>query len=722
MKTNERRYKEIRAEIGYLRDGLIGGIRNGKKEWVNEGLEVYKELTKVFMRKMKQLGEGYSKERALAEESSIGGGWDEIRWLQDDVADFINEAFLQDNVDILRAIIYFPISIARSAFHERDFYIYHKFISLIPFLTTKALTLTNKQLQKIAVDRSWRHLKEFSVYDLKVAIEEAKEPEQIEIIEGYSIHVLRIFSKMLKEAADCYRGETNVEEKEKLFSFFHLVLSEYNKIFKLEIYEDYSLQIGRLQRAKGTITGEKDLEEIDNRIKYLESVQTYYEELGRLKKISLFGLNAWLLHCYEQPNLNADEYKKWHVDFGSYGNLQELTDIYIESRKDGVQGIFGWQWWELEEHESGEVFSALFHSLLSKLYGLKAIEITRGWNINEIGDKTVSMADRDLYLIDRPDSELMKILNDIYQTRGEWSFIKDIEIDPIMRVFENTVKLKQVEKASRIIEAPLDMSFVESLKQEFIKTWREYSTIRRILNIAEKTEGASPEGVSYIGLNRLENKEWFISGSNTSIEGLGKGFGEALASYENQIVLRLIMGAVEALENTKVAKEDLTKAIEIAMRDLAGKGAKTNAIISINSWVAPSILKKDVDYFKEMSKDTGKFRNVPVYFINFPAKGPEELDIVLVLDLEQIGHWKQYDPPKEYSEEERLAVFNFMLASFNDGTAAELIERQPEFKKERDGNAIRDLKQKVQLRIVEQFEYKILKKEAGYKIRLEKEY
>lgn len=124
---------ELRTELGYLRDNLIEGIREGKISFVKDGLDMYEDLISTFIKKIKQHGSPYDKKRAMQELATFERGWSEIEWIRDDLRQIIDATIITEKIHVIHDVLYFPVHLASLAFLEGDYYIFHQFINWVPY-------------------------------------------------------------------------------------------------------------------------------------------------------------------------------------------------------------------------------------------------------------------------------------------------------------------------------------------------------------------------------------------------------------------------------------------------------------------------------------------------------------------------------------------------------------------------------------------------------------
>ncbi len=721
-KNKENNRDAIKTELGYLRDNLIESIREGRQEWVQQGLDIYKELAGFFIDEIQTIAGGTSRNRLISDQSIFGEGWDEVKWLRDDVIIFINEAFSQNNIDILKKIIYFPMSIAIMAFNKKDFYIFREFLNLYPYLLSKSLHLKEIDLRELVLEPCWRHLREFFLFHMAYEIDALIVPSEIEQIESYAVHVLKIFSHFLKEIYDTYLKEG---KSHQLLKLFDEIKDQYKLLavkFMPHYYNETYLEFDKF-KLQG-IMNEEEKKIFKQQLQLTESKVKFKRKITSLVDISLFGLNAWILHAYDIGILDNKEYKEWHSKFQRYTNLQELTDLFIKTRDFEIEHIFGWDWWELQENKTEDSMILQFDSFLSKLYCIKALEFLSGLDDTQTEHIQISIPKEFTFRVETDDAELMRILNDINANNMKWEpIVPRLKVDAFKSVLKKAAAIKRQENIAHIISSNIDLTKLNLFKADIIKSWKDNTDLRKILKASPKVLGDAPANSLFLGLNYLLDKELFLSDSNFNISSFALSYGEAIAASERMTIVNQIIEVISPFQKP-AARDNLIETIGDAVSSLKNK-YEDLVILVINSGFISNLMEKDEQNFIHLSENENTYMHFPYYSLNVQGSANKRQgNLILIFDRSKLGKWKQFTPKKIFSDEKQFDVFTFMFKQFTIESAKDVIAHQPEFQKNLDGSdksediAIQELLQKVHLRMLEQFEYKILDQNAGYKIQL----
>ena len=213
----------------------------------------------------------------------------------------------------------------------------------------------------------------------------------------------------------------------------------------------------------------------------------------------------------------------------------------------------------------------------------------------------------------------------------------------------------------------------------------------------------------YVVNPRLHSGDW------------GSDYGRSIASTENEIVMSAISRAVRERPAGR-NKKTVTVRLDEAIQGLEPP-YKATAIILMNAWrvvldVQSSTEFRRPDAPSDFNEQTlvGYYRGIPIFRVHSRA----QRERVLVLDLARLGRWLQYEPRQVFSEERRIEAFTFYIKAYDETTAREAIQKGPKLaidpdtkEKQELREAVHRLRQRVHLRILEQFEYRIEDPAAG---------
>jgi hypothetical protein len=256
-----------------------------------------------------------------------------------------------------------------------------------------------------------------------------------------------------------------------------------------------------------------------------------------------------------------------------------------------------------------------------------------------------------------------------------------------------------------------------------LREWEENAWLRWVVKRYGNYEyvGSPATDVEMFGFNTLDAKDIYVEDSDIAAHFRGEEYGRALAEGENDRILARIIGCVRRADRVSGTDEVLVQRIATELENLR-HGKYRPVVLILNSWSAAMALEQHGGLIWTQAGAAklamGDFRQTPVFNVRYSGK-----PMVVLVDLKKLGRWRQRRPPQELKGEQYLGdEFSFYINAYTREAALDLVRKQPNFRKDRDGNerpedeVVRELQQRVHLKIVEQFEFAILDRNAGYTI------
>ncbi|MBI3015418.1 MAG: hypothetical protein HYY65_10240 [Candidatus Tectomicrobia bacterium] len=460
----------------------------------------------------------------------------------------------------------------------------------------------------------------------------------------------------------------------------------------------------------------------------LQRILSFSRRLSDGRKQLLVGLNAWMLREWEGGKLTADVFSSWHKAIGGLGGPVVLWETLLQCVQHETEERFGWDWWLLDQHE-GEVVKIDLDISLMQLFCLRAAEELKGRPAEAWTHLKLPVTRDTRYVADR----VAEVVRGMIEAEAKWrAVLSDGGIEGLRRVLDMASEARALgreEEIDQLIAAPLDQDRVRQFKEEFLESWQEHAGLRAVVKEHGNFEVGrfAPKGHDWFGLNRLELKEVFAQAEFMSMGDLGREFGRWFGESENQLVLKQFVDALPRKERLGVKPEEVLGSIDAALGSCQRDGLSP-AVLILGEWRAALMIEESQDFIAAGGAVTGplcgKYRQVPVFKLSSRLR-----HIVLVVDLKAIGRWRQYEVRSESSAEEIVGEHVlFAVEPVSEEHARKLIAEQPEFKKDQDTGkeledteAVRRLRQRVHLRILQQFDFVVEKREAGFKILLGRE-
>lgn len=705
---------DLRIELSFLRDNLLEAITQGKTGQVKDGLSVYGQLIEAFLEELARWGEPYDKERALTESSSLEGGWSEVEWIRSDFRDIIDSAVRTENLSVLDDILYFPIQMALLAFKHRDYYVFHEFTGWIPYSYHITDRIRDDQVRTYIIDRSSRWLREATDLFMLPELERIKDPEALKKTSEFVVGMIRLFSELLKISLD-RRAQDDFD------GFVH-VLQGLFRYFGGDHDLDSAITSRELHLELSSGNQQEELTAELNRMRTLREVRSRFE---RKRAVALFGLEAWMIHLYEDGKLEAAPLTRWRHLLPPPSSVREEWAVFQEARKHETSDEFRWHWWESEERPESEVGTLKFSYYLERLWTLRVLSLLAQLPPDQDVEGAIAPSDELRYLADPKDGPLQAVLK-MFETNPEkWAPVLGDSVSAIPRALSLLEELhkRQIElEAQEVRDAPLSPSKIAAFKEAVSSGWEDESRFRRIV----KTFGSyefieeSPADVDLIGLNVLDLKDLYVEGTRFGDSVRGRDYGREVARAANEIVLTKVTGSLS--ERDAQPNHSVVSAVDALIEELKGYSP---LILVLNAWTAERELETS-DYFQHLGwnrKDfhpLGHYRGLPVLALHSLGKAA-----VAVVDLKRLGKWMQYRPRQVMEGEEYIRPeLTLYLRSLTIEDARRMIEEKPERLLDEEGQprerdqVLSELQQRVHLRLAEQLEFRVLDSEAGRLLRL----
>ncbi len=162
----------FRNEMQSTRDRLIAAIGEVSLGTIDELRQTYLFVAEQFLEMLNELGGGYSADQAREERNSFFEGWNEVRWLVDDVRELIIAAAKSDNTDVIGKITYLPFAIATRAVIAGDHLLYQEFLKFTPFIYSLGAEKLNTRVRSYMIERAWRYLRELTDFYIQSPLSE----------------------------------------------------------------------------------------------------------------------------------------------------------------------------------------------------------------------------------------------------------------------------------------------------------------------------------------------------------------------------------------------------------------------------------------------------------------------------------------------------------------------------------------------------------------------
>jgi len=556
-------------------------------------------------------------------------------------------------------------------------------------------------------------------------IRRAMQEDEIQKIEEFAFGVIDFLNQLLKNAFELRELNdfgTFIETVKTIYETLAHSVNQ-DKVSRIELQLDFESNI----YTKG---------DLRKKLAITKSQLNTVNELKFRKSITLYGINSWILHTYENGGITPEDFKKWHGKIPHFGNLKETWEVFLRAQERGTKRGFNWDWWELDERViPGRLMTGGhylgFSGTLDRLIVVRCLQLLK--EINPAKRSTLDLpVSRDLEILaGREGSPLKKVLDEIENGSGKLGSIldnRDLEAVPSFRaLLSQAVERKKEEDNKKILAAPISEERIGIFKINILKGWQENTVARDIIKEFGRYEPGAvpPDDTPFWGYITRDSKEIFTDTSDLMIHDYGVSYGIGLAKTENDQIFRKILGSLPEFRPYSVPEDKILPSINEAIF-LLTKADYNPVILVYHSWLASQKIQNSVEFRPpKKTKDTslllGYYKGTPVlrlYGIRTTT--------ILVVDLRKFGVWHQFKTKPIFPEEQVLAnELSFLLRPIPREVAEELIREHPQLlKAEGTGSerpkekVITEIQKTVHLRIVEQFDFVVEDPNAGYKMGL----
>lgn len=688
---------EARVEISKLKDRCIAAIKEQSTGELEKIIRLYVELINEFFKYLNFYGGGFTAVQAKKERGAFFERLKPLEWISRDIREIFEKGIDSEDINIIRDVAYLPILLAQEAIESKDHLVFQEFLYFPCMLYEKGFEYSKKGNEKAAdimFDRTWRYLKELSVYHLESKLKDEAYPEQD--FKDYSIHILKIFQELLKSAFD----KRDIENFEK---FLQVVMDLFDRLGRQYNYNKH------------------------------ESIEEIYNELNKKRQEMIFGLTSWILFVLKGESTN-DETKRFYTVIQNRlpSQLEELTEIFLRVHDFKIGDYWGWDWWESRPDEGVHTINTL--EKLEQLFIVKSLSILRSKTEEEI--TAISLPhNRDLAFLAEGTREVMKTIEDIENNPNNWNFVLDeqsiAKCANLRTLLEKAHEQQEQDDLRKKRETPISKDKVEKFKKSLVLNYEQSHPLKTLLknigSFVDKTDEPYNGEIKKMGINTLFDKAAFF-GDDISwhVHHIGIdeafGFGRNMAYGENKELIEAIDPKTE-----QINKENFEEKLSSIKTSNIIIIATNRAIWNFFERGSDNYIPKWNQHFPqehtdEMVEGVVKYKRsfIPVYEIFTPEAKESN---IYILDKTKIGKLIQYSPLDKNDPDELIHnVFLINIRQFEKESEImkEFLNKPPEWLTEKGDKEkqIEYLQEQVLIHIFERYEFQLHKKFMGYKITL----
>lgn len=708
----------FRREMRSTKDQLVAAIRSISLGAVEELRQTYLSVAEEFLETLSKLGGGYTAEQAREERGNIFHGWNEIRWLREDISELLGVASDTDNRDIIADIASLPMAIATRAVMAHDHLLFQEFSAFFPYLYFLASAKPpESEVRRFMTERAWRYPKQIADYYITPPhLRDEGDNEDIKELEGFALFTFKIFQDLARssfERRDIAAFRDALREIKHLFARF-----------KPE-HEHPSVAFLRALLVRSTEEGER------TRLQQQLELQQQREAVGRRINLArdeiVFGLGANILDKYVRTGQVG--VKEFFDEISEYlpRDLPSLTSIFENANDHSIADYWGWSHWDAVA--DGQAHFVDTHTKPNQLYCLQALRLLDTLSPQQIEKINLPpSASLSFLSADTNAQGLPRMLENMNANHARWQGVIGQsamnKARDLLSLLQRAREAQSRAEQNEIIAARLDATKLLEFRNSLHETLRSDSVLRPLFKYyeayEEHTRGPDPEGLLAWGFNQLDEKGPYVDQSRVSYPEWGEAYGRSLAHAEDQIGFSTLYE--RAAERSNIVAAQLI--------------AEINRKIPATDWKNPVLLQTLMNYeifegFRDDAHFISTYRNdfpaVPFRgtpgFIGLFKSGDEHVPVfrlyvqepnlqnkAILLDLPRLAKWEQYIPMD--GQEERQYISDLLYIKVTDLNQDDvkretLIRENPAWLSEQEDKD-RFLRARVILNIYEKFRILVL--------------
>ena len=459
----------------------------------------------------------------------------------------------------------------------------------------------------------------------------------------------------------------------------------------------------------------------------------FFRTLQRTKRTLLIGLGGWAVRRYKEKQLEADQLQAMVSSIFPYlGGFAELTELYLRQFLSDPDP-YGWGLWQAEPQVATE--GGLIDRTAGGLIEFYVITAIRALSepIQEeealysvIVEQSIPSSSLEMAA-----KEIAEVGASIATNPGTWRALLP-ELEGVMvspseaaipsekfglldAFWANLVSRRRADEEQGLLDATLAHDTLALFSEEFKKSWSENSIFRGLAKAYSFYEDHTsdvnvPATVVQWGINRLEQKQWFVQQGAFAVRSIAENLGRGLAESETRQALEAITPTLTTVHAT--TSNQAKRILDAFIDWIDHEDIHSYILISVFGFDFEAALYKS-DQFENIGSAEGgqlapfkyraRYRRIPVVPVWIP--GAEKRPAAICVPIRRLGVWRQYWSGAVGQE------LKINIDSIDEAAAETLLEANARFGIDESGQpydhmeAVRRLRKTVHVQIWERFLY-----------------
>lgn len=709
--------QRVERYLNQIKDEAVAAIKDRRTAHLDSILTVFSELVTTFLEEMKRAIGGHSYEAAVAESSSLLGGWNEMRWMFRHLFEIHDRGCRSEDPYIVRAVTSLPARVAYSSIQFGDNLVFDQFTALVQRQYSAIDNAQNQTIKKLLYDTCNQHLSDLA--NVGIALE-LQNPENtaghIEKVGSLATVLLVRFWELMKLAVD----------KSQFQQFRDFNLATNGLLGRVGERIGFQPAVGHPTKVQSSPEDRASAIRHEERRRAVIAV---VDRIERQKNESLFAIGSYVFEKALSADDPALRQCLHDIDAQLPTNPEDQAELYLTAR--GPEGAQVWERAMIADAPEGRWGDANFVNYLCYLL----LKSTHQYNEQQFAAIDLPQ-NPDFVLSLRQDGPIGSAIAGFAADRKQWGkLIPDEWLEAIPKIrtaFDRALAEHTRTEEQLVIAAPIDRDYVKDFKARFAKEFKEHAALRNLLQHFEAYRDNSAAGPSLAigqrwGLSLIDFKEAYtVEGRNTFFDW-PEEYARKLATSESEAAFRqtleqLTECELDGIHGLQARIEGITGALEAGnFQPTAVFVARQSPLAFASStlgsftpyWLASSPHKRTPEFLGEIGLGG---RRVPVFAI-WTAQDP---NMGFAVQLPEALVWEQLPPADSLDEISHVqGQFFIHLVDFSADASArkELIKADPDWLKPH-ADKDRYLSLRVWLKVLERFRLQVIDRNRGLKFNL----
>lgn len=718
--------EEVMSEFSTITDQFVSAVRMNQPEKVNELTKTFIKVAETFLDMINACGGGFSYEQAKKEHGSWPTDtWSSISWLRENVWEVLQATNDVRQQHVALSVVYLPYVIAKRAVDREDHYVFQTFINFAVMVYVQSFDIADQRISKLVRERSYTHIKETIDYFIEPKLRDAKSASELENFGNFSKHLLFVISNLLKSAFD-----------KKDLESFSAVADICDEAFRHFTRDSVHARPEFLKQELETKTDDTERSRLQEKIAFAEMEASVTKDLDSKKQQVFFGMTTWILDRMRISSTSEGLAEFYAVAAGKLeNNIFDFTEVFVET-KDRDEGRF-WQWDSWELIPNGGVQTIDLSNKLDRFYLTRMLALLSAMDDAAIAGIQLPPS-RTLAFMAEDNSSQMKFLDEVEKTSGKVMPVLNAsavaKVSQLKELLKATKQRQEESESKFLAEAKIvpkkRSEFVKNLLSSFEKSteFRAVFSLFGMLRDSSQTKTLHKD-VKMWGFNQIDRKEAFVEDWYVSYGEWGSQFGDGMARSEDRMVYREMADAI----GTSIQLSDSASLVETIVSQLKTMKLKRPVVIQPGNFrIVYEGLRPSSNFVDRYRPDhgvlgyestdsyVGYIRNgrskVPVFRVS--PQNESLRGTVCVISAHDFARLHVYPPiEKEQDKQKQVGTLSLEIIDLNEDEKARktLMDQNPAWLKEHT-DPVNYLRKRVVIKVFEKFEFKILDKNAGFKL------